>query len=136
MISAFIFLTFVLFLTIKYFSIIRTDIPDLEIKVINADITEPRFAINRPSQKILITAREGNFINDGKVLLKKNVKFKSNNFSLISDNVTFDREQQTAESKDTSVFKSKNTIIHSEGFNIYDNGNKINFNGNTILLLK
>ena len=109
---------------------------DIEIKIEDADITRPKFAINRPSEKIFITAQEGNFIEDGKILLKKNVKFKSNNFSLMSDNVTFDRNKETAESKDKSIFKSEKTIISSEGFYIYDNGNTISFNGNTVLVLK
>ncbi len=107
-----------------------------EIKISNVDITKPRFAINSVSQKIYVTADEGNFIKNGEILLKKNVKFTSNNFSIESDNVTFNREEQTAQSEHKSIFKSKNTTISSEGFNIYDNGNKINFNGNAVLILK
>ena len=105
-----------------------------EIK--KADITQPRFAINNPSQKIFVTAKEGNFIEGGKILLKNNVKFKSSNFSIESDNVTFDRKKQTAHSKNKSIFKSKNTMISSEGFNIYDNGNIINFYGKAVVILK
>ena len=105
-----------------------------EIK--KADITQPRFAINNPSQKIFVTAKEGNFIEGGKILLKNNVKFKSRNFSIESDNVTFDRKEQTAQSKDKSIFKSKNTMISSEGFNMYDNGNIINFYGKAVVILK
>ena len=60
----------------------------------------------------------------------------SNEFVIETDNVTFDRENQTAQSNDKSIFKSNNTIISSEGFNIYDNGNKINFLGNSVVILK
>ena len=48
----------------------------------NVDITEPRFAINNNSTKIHITAKEGNFINKDEILLKENVRFKSNDFSI------------------------------------------------------
>ena len=64
------------------------------------------------------------------------LEFKSSKFSIESDNVTFDRKEQTAHSKNKSTFKSKNTIISSEGFNIYDNGNIINFYGNSVVILK
>ncbi len=102
----------------------------------SADIIEPRFAINGINQKIFVTAKEGNFIDDNKILLKKNVVFKSNNFSIKTDNVMFNRLEQTATSNSKSFFKSKNTNISSEGFNIYDNGNKIKFNGNSIIIIK
>ena len=46
----------------------------------NADIPEPKFFIM--SQKIYITASEGSFINKDEVLLKENVRFKSNDFSI------------------------------------------------------
>ena len=107
-----------------------------KVTVSNADITNPKFAINNPSEKIFVTAKEGNFIDNGKILLKKNVKFSSNEFSIESDNVIFDRESQTAHSKNKSIFKADKTTISSEGFDIYDNGNKINFYGNSTIILK
>ena len=55
---------------------------------------------------------------------------------LISDNVIFNRKEQTAQSNNKSEFKSQKTTIYSEGFDIYDNGNKINFNGNVTIILK
>ena len=64
------------------------------------------------------------------ILLKDNVRFKSNDFSIETERVIFDRNKQTAESKTKSLFTSKNTTISSDGFNIYDNGNKIIFYGN------
>ena len=127
---------FLIFFVFKFYTNENLKASSIKIKNINADITEPKFAINNPSQKIFITAKEGNFIDDGKILLKKNVKFKSNNFSLESDNVTFDRNKETAQSYEKSIFKSTNTMILSNGFDIYDNGNKINFNGKTTLILK
>ena len=48
----------------------------------NIDITEPKFAINNKSEKIYITAKQGNFLNKEEVLLKNNVRFKSNDFSI------------------------------------------------------
>ena len=109
---------------------------EVKINLSNADITQPKFAINTSSQKIYITAKEGNFLDEDKILLKKNVRFKSNDFSIETDNVIFDRKKQTAKSNEKSLFKSKKTTISSNGFNIYDNGNKINFYGNSIIILK
>ena len=109
---------------------------DPEINLSKVDISEPKFAINNDSKKIYITAKEGNFINKDEILLNKNVKFKSNDFSIETDRVIFDRNKQTAESKTKSLFKSKNTTISSDGFNIYDKGNKIIFYGNAFIILK
>ena len=102
----------------------------------DADISEPKFAINNESKKIYITAKEGNFLNKDEILLKNNVRFKSNDFSIETENVIFNRNEQTAESKTRSLFKSKNTYISSDGFNIYDKGNKIIFYGNSNIILK
>ena len=102
----------------------------------NADISEPKFAINNESKKIYITASEGNFINKDEVLLKENVRFKSNDFSIETEKVIFNRDKQTAKSKTKSMFKSKNATITSNGFNIHDNGNKIIFYGNSYIILK
>ena len=51
-----------------------------------------------------------------KILLNKNVKFKSIDFSIETEKVIFDRNKQTAESRSKSIFKSKNTTISSDGF--------------------
>ena len=101
-----------------------------------ADISEPKFSINNDSKKIYITASEGNFINKDEVLLKENVRFKSNDFSIETEKVIFNRNKQTAKSKTKSMFKSKNATITSNGFNIHDNGNKIIFYGNSYIILK
>ena len=102
----------------------------------NADISKPKFSINNDSKKIYITASQGNFINKDEVLLKENVRFKSNDFSIETENVIFDRDKQTAKSKTKSMFKSKNATITSDGFNIHDKGNKIIFYGNSYIILK
>ena len=102
----------------------------------NADISEPKFAINNESKKIYITASQGNFINKDEVLLNENVRFKSNDFSIETEKVIFNREKQTAKSKTKSMFKSKNATITSDGFNIHDKGNKIIFYGNSYIILK
>ena len=120
----------------KQFNYKKTEFEKSDKNLSNADISEPKFAINNKSKKIFITAKEGNFITKNEILLKDNVKFKSNNFSIETDRVIFDRNDQTAKSKSKSVFKSKNTTISSEGFNIYDKGNKIIFHGNSFIILK
>ena len=102
----------------------------------NVDIYEPKFAINNQSEKIYITAKEGNFLSKDKILLKENVRFKSNEFSIETENVIFDRSKQTAHSKTKSIFKSKNTKISSDGFDINDKGDKIIFYGKSIIVLK
>ena len=110
---------------------------DISKKILsNVDIEEPKFAISNEAKKIYITAKEGNFITKDEILLKDNVKFKSNDFSIETNKVIFNRSRQTAESKTKSLFKSKNTTIFSDGFDIYDNGNKITFHGNSQIILK
>ena len=102
----------------------------------NADISEPKFAINNESKKIYITASQGNFINKDEVLLNENVRFKSNDFSIETEKVIFNRDKQTAKSKTKSMFKSKNATITSDGFDIHDKGNKIIFYGSSYIILK
>ena len=127
---------FVFIFSLQFYETLKLDnYQDTEI-VSDVDITDPRFAINGDNQKILVSAKEGNFIDTNKILLQREVKFKSNNFSIETEKVIFDRKAQTAESKSFSKFNSEKTEISSEGFNIYDNGNKINFNGNSVIILK
>ena len=84
----------------------------------------------------MVTADEGNVIGTNQILLKNNVVFKSDDFSIETDNVIFDRIEKTASSKTKSIFKSRNTKISSNGFDIYDNGKKIKFIGKSIVVLK
>ncbi len=119
----------------------QINLEKVELRVIknhlsNADISKPKFTINNEKKKIYITASEGNFLNKDEILLKKNVRFKSNDFTIETDNVIFNRNNQTAQSKTKSFFKSKNTLISSDGFNIYDQGNKIIFYGSSNIILK
>ena len=119
----------------------QINVEKVELRVIknhlpNADISKPKFTINNEKKKIYITASEGNFLNKDEILLKKNVRFKSNDFTIETDNVIFNRNNQTAQSKTRSFFKSKNTLISSDGFNIYDQGNKIIFYGSSNIILK
>ena len=102
----------------------------------NVDISEPKFAINNKSKKIYITAKERNFLNSDEVLLKENVKFKSTLFSIETEKVIFNRNNQTAKSNTKALFKSENTTISSDGFDINDRGNKIIFYGNSYIILK
>lgn len=128
-----------LFITIIFSK--QVNISNIELEVSqknlpNVDIAEPKFAINNDSKKIYITAKEGNFLNKDEILLNENVRFKSIDFSIETEQVIFNRDNQTAKSKTKSLFKSKNTTISSEGFNIYDKGNKIIFYGNSFIVLK
>ena len=127
---------FLIIIFLKQININSIVIEDTRSILSNADISEPKFAINNESKKIYITASQGNFINKDEVLLKKNVRFKSNNFSIETEKVIFNRDKQTAKSKTKSMFKSKNATIKSDGFNIHDKGNKIIFYGNSYIILK
>ena len=133
-----IFLTFLFLIVIFYKQINISNVvsKNLEQRLSNVDISEPKFAINNKSKKIYVTAKEGNFLNKDEILLNKNVKFKSIDFSIETERVIFNRDKQTAKSETKSLFKSKNTTISSEGFDIYDKGNKIIFYGNSFIILK
>ena len=127
---------FLIIIFFKQINLKNIDLKESKKNLSNADISEPKFAINNESKKIYITAKEGNFLNKDEILLNKNVRFKSNDFSIETEKVIFNRNKQTAESKTKSIFKSKNTTISSDGFNIYDKGNKIIFYGNSYIILK
>ena len=128
-----------LFLIIIFFKQINLNNIIIENTVTSsskADISEPKFSINNESKKIYITASQGNFINKDEILLNENVRFKSNDFSIETEKVIFNRDKQTAKSKTKSMFKSKDATITSDGFNIHDKGNKIIFYGNSYIILK
>ena len=131
------FILIIIFLIFIYSK--QVSINQNKIKIIsksNVDISEPKFAINNETKKIYITAKEGNFLGKDKILLTDNVKFKSNDFSIETENVIFDRSKETAQSKTKSLFQTENTTISSDGFDINDKGNKIIFYGNSYILLK
>ena len=121
---------------VKYFLSSHKNTSYLEISSSESDIIKPKFTINSSNQKIAVTAKEGNFISENKILLKKDVIFKSKRFKIFSDDVIFDKKNLTASSLEKSIFLSKKTSIESNGFEFVDNGNKINFNGNTVLIIK
>ena len=137
----FIFITCVIIIIIIFFSYIfinnEKSFPTFaELPTSKSDIVKPKFSISGQNSEIFITAKNGNFINEEKILLENEVKFKSKEFQLISDNVIFDRKNLIATSKNESKFSSKNTSITSAGFDITDNGNIINFKGQTVLIIK
>ena len=134
--SVIIFIFFLILVFFNYFSSLEKNLLSNQSIIPNVDITEPRFAINNSNQKILVSAKEGNFLDDSRILLNKNVLFKSNDFVIKTDKVIFNRLNETAISETKSTFISNNTKINSEGFNIYDNGKKIKFIGNAIVILK
>ncbi len=133
LIVIFLFIAFILF---KQINLKNIEINISSQNLPNADITQPKFAINDETKKIYITAKEGNFLNNDEILLKDNVRFESNNFSIETERVIFNRNKQTAQSKSKSLFKSEKTTISSDGFNIYEKGNKIIFYGNSYIVLK
>ena len=135
MTSLFIILVLLGFL-IKYLQTNIKESYNFETSSAAYDIIKPKFSINSESQKIAVTAKQGNFISENKILLKNNVTFKSKRFKIISDNVIFDKKNLTASSLVKSKFISKKTSIESNGFEIGDNGNIINFNGKTKLIIK
>ena len=120
----------------KRLNIINLEISDSKINIPNADISKPKFTINNETKKIYVTANKGNFLNNNEILLKDNVRFKSNEFSIETEKVIFNRSDQTAQSKTKSLFKAKNTKIYSDGFDINDKGNKIIFYGKSFVVLK
>ena len=134
--SIIIFIFFLIFVCFKYFLSLEKNFITKQIIIPNVDITEPRFAINNSNQKILVSAKEGNFLDDKRIQLNKNVLFKSNDFVIETDEVIFNRIEETAVSETKSTFTSNNTKINSEGFNIYDNGKIIKFYGNSVITLK
>tara|TARA_B100000963_G_scaffold145162_1_gene126417 strand:- start:97 stop:546 length:450 start_codon:yes stop_codon:yes gene_type:complete len=134
--GAILFILFLIIIFLKQININSIVTEDTKSSLSNADISEPKFAINNETKKIYITASQGNFINKNEILLKKNVRFKSNNFSIETEKVIFNRDKQTAKSQTRSMFKSENATIISDGFNIHDKGNKIIFYGNSNIILK
>ena len=131
-----LFLIFLSIIFFKQYRQINIKLSNTEKNFPNVDIAEPKFAINNESKKIFITAKVGNFLNKDEILLQENVRFKSNDFSIETDRVVFDRNKQTANSNSKSLFKTENTTISSDGFNIYDKGDKIIFYGNSFIVLK
>ena len=105
-IGTIIILSFILIIFSKQLNLMKIDLQNSELILSNADISEPKFAINNDSKKIFVTAKQGNFLNKDKILLKENVRFRSNDFSIETERVIFDRNNQTAQSKSKSLFKS------------------------------
>ena len=95
------------------------------------DIKNPKFTINNKNDNIVISAKEGNFINNNEILLRDNVNFKSEKFSLKTTEVIYDKTNQTAQSNSESFFFAKKTKIKSSGFELRDSGNLIILNGKT-----
>ena len=131
-----IIFVFLLLVFSKQISLINVNSDVFKKNIPNVDIEQPKFAINNEKKKIFITANEGNFLDNNNILLNKNVRFKSNDFSIETDKVIFNRKEQTANSNTNSLFKAVNTSISSEGFDIFDKGNKIIFYGKSLIVLK
>ena len=52
----------------KQFNYKKNELEKSDNSLSNADISEPKFAINNKSKKIFITAKEGNFITKNEIL--------------------------------------------------------------------
>ena len=126
-----LFITIILFKNYNY----KITENDIQWNNENFDIINPSFTINNDKGKISVKAKMGSFITDNEILLKNNVSFESNKFKIFSDEVTYNKVSQNAQSNTNSIFKSKKTKINSEGFNIKNNGDIIFFNGKTKLVL-
>ena len=131
-----ILVLFILLILSKQFNYITINPEKYISSISNVDIEQPKFFISNESKKIYITANEGNFLDDNKILLNKNVRFESNDFSIETEKVIFNRIEQTAKSNSKSLFTAENTTISSDGFNIIDKGGKIVFHGNSLVTLK
>ena len=137
LVFSFIFILFILFFfSLNFFKSTNNPQNKISINKKTSDISKPKFSINSNTQKISVTASEGNFLNKDEIVLEKNVIFKSNKFKIITDNVVFNKKTLVASSKNESKFISNNTSIDSAGFDIIENGNIINFKGKTKLILK
>jgi len=134
--SFFVFFIIFILISFVYFQSNVTKKNNILINKKTADITKPKFSINSNKQKISVTANEGNFLTEDKIMLENNVIFKSNEFKIYSDNVIFNKKNLVASSNNKSIFVSKNAHIDSVGFDIIENGNIINFKGKTKLILK
>jgi len=134
--SFFVFFIIFLLISFVYFQSNVTKTNNILVNKKTADITKPKFSINSNKQKISVTANEGNFLTEDKIMLENNVIFKSNKFKIYSDNVIFNKKNLVASSGNKSKFVSKNAYIDSVGFDIIENGNIINFKGKTKLTLK
>ena len=99
------------------------------------DIINPNFTINGRDEEISIKAKGASFINTNEILLEKNVIFKSDTFILKSPEVFFNQKNQTAYSKENTIFISEGTQINAKGFEITNDGDKINFKGKTKVTL-
>ena len=137
LVFSFAFILFILFVfSLNFFKSTNNSQNKISINKKTSDISKPKFSINSNTQKISVTASEGNFLNEDEIVLEKNVIFKSNKFKIITEYVVFNKKTLVASSKDKSKFISNNTSIDSAGFDIIENGNIINFKGKTKLVLK
>ena len=88
-----IFLTVIFFATIFYkkggTNVTKENFLSIDPKF---DIVNPSFTINNAKEKISVTADKGNFLNNNQIFLKTNVFFTSANFTLLSDEVTYDKK--------------------------------------------
>ena len=101
----------------------------------SSDLIKPKFSINRKKENITVSANEGNFLTNDKILLNKDVQFKTENFKITSNKATFNKKDQTASSDTFTEFQSEGTNISSQGFNITNSGNTISFTGKTKITL-
>ena len=124
---------FVIFIILFYFLYIQFSIKDTQQQIDygkSADIVNPKFVKQKNNkEQIEVIAKKASFLSETKMFLEGNVKYQSDEFTLESDNVSFDQISFDAISNDNTIFKSEKINITSEGFQILQKGTKITFSG-------
>tara|TARA_B100001123_G_C15299494_1_gene1020508 strand:+ start:1459 stop:1902 length:444 start_codon:yes stop_codon:yes gene_type:complete len=101
------------------------------------DIVNPKFIKDKKNKdQLKVTANKAIFLSDRKILLDGEVKYASNNFTLESNKVNFDKINFDANSEENTLFISEKVSIKSEGFNVENKGNDILFIGKSKLEIK
>ena len=73
--TAMIILLITIIFTFKYIQIANNSSVPLKLIAHDSDIIKPKFTISGNNQEIAITAKEGDFLSDDEILLKKKCNF-------------------------------------------------------------
>jgi len=101
------------------------------------DIINPRFTKEKKNKDNLeVVAKKASYLSKDKMFLEGEVNYKSNEFTLESDMVSFNRLNFDASSKQKTYFKSKKISIEAEGFKVINKGDIISFTGKSLIIIK
>ena len=104
---------------------------------VDADIVNPKFIKEKINKDYLeVLAKKASFINESEMFLEGEVKYTSNNFTLESDKVNFDKNNFDAYSNEKTSFFSEKVSIKSQGFTVGDKGDIISFKGKSSLIIE